>query len=193
MKNIFIPLTLVFFSMIVFGQINKTTIKCRIWNRTSFCTPPDSVNVPSKACQIESNPIEVYCGDLDKKENLVCIWLTFEVINNFLPISSKFENVTLISKNSKKQLHPYAYLNNIISLKESRKYYEKHPIHNKLTAADLVLFKDIKSVYFSNESTWDTYDIMLFPNIKYDLFFIFEEGNVGDKFIISNFIETEIK
>ncbi len=169
MKKIFITLIALVMTMAVFGQ-TKEIIKCRIWKTKSFCTLPDSVNVPGAVNYSNTYIKGLSCSDLDKKENLVGVWVTFQGKNlTMLSLTSHYENITLVRKNTQEKIHPYAYME------------RSKPIE-----------KDGKPQYNSKESTIGTCKYELKPNKRYDVFIIFEAGQVGDKLIIDNFLETEI-
>jgi hypothetical protein len=48
-------------------------------------------------------------------------------------------------------------------------------------------------IFSSNKSTFEKCVFELKPKGKYDLFIIFEAAEVGDKLIIEDFLEAEIK
>ena len=169
MKKIIITLTAVIMTISAFAQTSEI-VKCRIWKPKSFCTLPDSVNVPGAVNYSDTYLVGVSCSKLDKKKNLVGIWVTFQGKNvNKLSLTSHYENITLVRKDTKEQLHPYAYMERS---------------------------EPIRAVggpqYNSKESTMERCDFKLEPYKRYDLFILFEAGEEGDKIIISNFLEAEI-
>jgi hypothetical protein len=168
LKKIFLTLAAVVITIATFGQTSET-INCRIWKTKSFCTIPQSANLPGRVNFSHTLVKTVSCSELDKKKNLVGVWVTFKGKNaSELKMTSFYKNISLICKDTKDTLHPIAYL-------------------------DMSQSNGRELIYTSNESTFGECIFKLKPKKKYDLFVIFSAGQVGDKLIIDNFLEAEIK
>jgi len=169
MKKYIITLVVFVMTITAFGQ-TKEIVKCRIWKTKSFCTLPDSINVPGAVNYTNTKIIGLPCDDLDRKANLVGVWVTFKGKNvRTLSMKSHYENITLVRKNSQEKIHPYAYMERSKPIREEG-----------------------KPQYNSKESTMGACNFELKANKRYDLFIIFDAGQAGDKLIIDNFLETEI-
>lgn len=170
MKKTIIILTIVIMAIASFGQTDST-VTCRIWKTKSFCTLPDGVNVPGAIHYSNTHMIGIPCQNLDKNDSLVGVWVTFQGKNaSELHMKSHYENISLVLKKTGRAIHPVAYME------------RSKPIH-----------KEGDPEYAHKSSTAAEYYFELVPRGKYDLFIIFNTANVGDKLIIANFLEAEIK
>ena len=168
MKKFFIILTLSFLATSAFGQ-TREVVKCRIWKTKSYCILPPAVNVPSHATYpIGVSSSSILCGELDK-QNVVGVWLTIRDKDvSKLLLKNNYSNITLIRKDTEETLHPVAYLNRV--------------------------GKEGNPQYLSGKSSFGggcVYELK--PKERYDIFILFETAEVGDKLIIEDFLETEIK
>lgn len=153
----------------VFGQ-TKEMVKCLIWNTESFCTLPDSVNVPGAVHYSNTTAYGISCKDLDKGD-FVGIWVTFQGKDvKELNMTGHYDNISLINKETGEVSHPVAYM-------------ERHK----------PILEEGNPVYLSNETNIGQSRYVLIPKEKYDLFIIFETAEIGDKLIIENFLEIEIE
>ena len=152
MKKVFFILTMFLITISVFGQA-KEIVTCQIWKTESFCKIPESVNVPWEISAEAMETFGVLCDKLDA-QNLVGIWITFEgKSNEELYLTSHFNNISLVSKDSKEVLHPIAYMikSNLPSQKE-------------------------KMYYITNESTFGKCVYKLNSQEKYDLVMLFKKA-----------------
>lgn len=169
MKNFVIIFAMSLMTTFAFGQ--KERIQCQIWTTESFCDLPASVNVPARINYSDTTiNYGEQCESLDK-QNFVGVWVTFQGKDTKeLNFTSQYRNISLIRKQSKEVLHPVAYM-------------ERSNPHS-----------DGKfPVFLTNKSTFGKCTYELKPNEKYDLFILFEAAEVGDKLVIEDFLEAEIK
>ena len=168
MKNVFLILTMSLLTTAVFGQ-TKEKVVCRIWKTKSFCEIPENVNVHGAVIYQHASMLGVSCNSLDT-QNFVGVWVTFQGKNvDSMKMKSRYENISLIRKNTKEVLHPVAYMERADQL-------------SRYTPA-----------FNSNESTFKECIFVLNSNEKYDLFILFEAAEIGDKLVIEDFLEAEIK
>jgi hypothetical protein len=170
-KKFFSVLVLFSLSVSAFGQAREI-IKCRIWKTSSFCTIPNTVNIPENAKYLVGVSISnIQCSELDKQK-LVGIWVTIREKNvSELRLKNNFSNVKLIRKDSGEVLYPVAYMS------------RSKPVG-----------KEGNPQYLSGKSTFGgecVYELK--PRERYDLFIIFETAEVGDKLVIEDFLEAEIR
>jgi hypothetical protein len=170
MKRFMITIAVFVMTFAAIGQTGEI-VKCRIWKTKDFCTLPDSVNVPGGVSYSNTFIRAVSCSELSKNENLVCVWVTFQGKKaTELIMVSHYKNITLVRKDNKEKIHPFAYMERSIPLEQV-----SGPQYN------------------SKESTMEKCVFELEPQKRYDLFIIFEAGQVGDKLIIDNFLEAVIQ
>ena len=170
MKKLIITLGMSFMAIFAFGQTNEI-VEGRIWSPTSFCRLPESANPPIGIRCSQATIYRIYCDSLDNS-NYACVWITFQGKNvKALNIKSKYKNISLIRKSTKEKLYPVAYLGGI-----SFSYGEEG-----------------NPKYATSESTFKKCTYPLKPKEKYDLFIFFEKADIGDKVVIEDFLETELK
>ena len=170
MKKILITLTMSLIAISVFGQ-TKETVEARIWGTENFCKLPESAKIAG--CIYDKTLIyQISCDSLNK-ENYTGVWITFQGKDvDTMYMESYYKNISLICKNTKEILYPVAYMAN---------YYHKDANNPK------------EPQYNSNKSIMGECKYILVPKEKYDLFIIFEKAERGDKVIIKDFLEAEIK
>ena len=170
MKKLIITLGMSFMAIFAFGQTNEI-VEGRIWSPESFCELPESANPPKGIHYSNTMIYGIYCDSLDNT-NYVCAWITFQGKDvDVLNMKSQYKNISLIRKGTKENLHPIAYL-------EGKSYSIR---------------KEGNPKYVTNESTFEECIYTLKPKEKYDLFIFFEKADIGDKIVIENFLETELK
>ena len=172
MKKIFITLTMSLIAISVFGQ-TKETVEARIWKTESFCNLPESANVPSGVIYSNTFIYGICCDSLNK-ENYTGVWITFEGKDvDTISMKSHYENISLVCKDTKEILHPTAYMGS--------GYIYKNGKHERGAS------------YNSRQSTMEECKYPIVPKEKYDLFIIFEKAQAGDRIIMEDFLEAEIK
>jgi len=170
-KSFFVVFFLFLSSISTFGQAREI-IKCRIWKTSSYCTIPNTVNIPENAkYSVGASITNIRCSELDKQK-LVGIWVTVREKNvSELHLKNNFNNVKLIRKDSGEVLYPVAYMS------------RSKPVG-----------KEGNPQYLSGKSTFGgecVYELK--PRERYDLFILFEAAEVGDKLVIEDFFEAEIR
>ena len=172
MRKIFITLAMSLIAVSVFGQ-TKETVEARIWKTESFCNLPETAKVPSAINYSSTFMYGITCDSLNK-EYYTGVWITFEEKDvNTMSMKSHYKNISLIQKTTKETLYPVAYM------------------ESGYTHRNGAFTKEPK--YTSNQSTMEECKYILKPREKYDLFIIFEKAEIGDKVIIEDFLEAEIK
>ena len=142
--------------------------RANAWKKlTCFCNVPDSLSLPSwraDSLQIES----VSCEQLDKKNNLIGIWLKLsEKDGSSFLLKGNFKNINQEKKNSKEIIYPEAIYWNLA-------YDDQHGYINSNFKTNGVKVK------------FGTHKII-------DLIIIFPNAEKGDKLIIKDFIETLVQ
>ena len=173
MKKGLLIVVLSFFTVAAFGQAREI-IKCRIWKPKSFCEIPNTVNIPENAkFSVGVSITNMQCSELDKMKNVMAIWVTVREKNvNELRLKDNFNNVRLIRKESGDTLQPIAYM----SRSKPAGKAEGNPQYLSSKSS------------FGGECVYE-----LKPRERYDLFIVFETVEAGDKLIIDDFFEAEVK
>jgi hypothetical protein len=172
MKKFFLILVMSFAAIAVYGQAREV-IKCRIWKTNTYCTIPNTVNVPENAkYKVGASLTSMQCSELDKQKQLVGVWVTVREKNvSELRLTNNYSNIKLIRKDSLEVLQPIAYMN------------RSKPVG-----------KEGNPQYLSSKSTFGgecVYELK--PRERYDLFIFFEAAEVGDTLVIEDFFEAEIR
>jgi len=174
MKKFGIILILLSISFLASSQ-TKTEAKCSLWKPKTFCDISDTLNVPSALQCIHCTWSTLKCEKIEKKGNFIGVHIRFSSkTDSTFSLESKFKNITLIKKVGEKKIHPYAILwyGQEFDKDEHMIWYLGYMIKKFRAKEYIVKFK---------------------PNKPYDLIFLFRKAAQGDKIVIDNFIETEIK
>lgn len=167
-------ITIILFSFcLTFGTIAQkvSIVKCKIWKPESFCTFPDSLKTSGTFC-LDCTWKNKTCKQIDKKKRLIGVWITFTAENDtsFI-LANKFKNISLVRKNNKKILHPFAFL-----------HWDQIYVDHKL------IFEYIYMTYIRSKHYFLTFK----TKVDVDIILIFPYAEEGDKIIIDNFLQAEI-
>ena len=173
MKKISLLIIAIIIAVASNAQTNSD-IKCRLWKPKSYCDIPDTLtSVSNSICQV-CIMNELSCSGIDSLKDKAGVWLTIpSKYGSSFKIKSRFKNISLVKKSNCKKNHPCAILN-FYDTNYKKKYKKNIGYISKVLKA--IGF----TVYLKNDS-------------KVDLILIFPEAEIGDKIIIKNYIQAEIK
>ena len=171
MKTIIIVLLLIIVSITTFTQ-NITDLKCTLLKPASFCDINPLSILPDSSYGTDCYWKIKTCMQMNKEKKLVGVILTFKnEKNNAIEFKTKYDNIKIKDKNNV-VIHPVAMLCDAGLVDDDK---------TKSEARYFTKFKVKKYVNYWNTGSKTTI-ILLFP-----------KAEKGDKFIIDNFIETEIQ
>lgn len=174
MKKILLVALLYNLSISFYGQ-NSINSKIEIWQPSSFCNIPETINIDYRISCKECSWDYIDCAKLDKKK-LKSVIITFNSKkDSTFNFTTKFENIYLISKESGKKIHPCSILmaDKEVLIDEDNIQFVQAYMTNKFKANKYVLAFDLDK--------------------DYNLILLFDAANVGDTIIVENFIQNEIK
>ena len=172
MKKTLVLLSGLVIIIISYGQSVKS--KIRLWQPESFCNMPDDINICYKISCRDCSWKYAGCEKIDKKK-LKAVRITFcSSVDSTLSLTSKFENISLQSKNSGRILHPVAIL-----MAESDFNHDTGESYHYMS-------------YMTNHFKVEYYTLTFDTDVPYDLILLFDDAVAGDNIVIDNFIQGEI-
>lgn len=150
---------------------NISIVKCKIWKPESFCDLPDSIKTPGSYC-LDCTLKNKTCKQIEKKKNLVGVWITFtaETDTTFV-LANKFKNISLVRKNNKKEIRPYAFLH-----------------WDQIFSDHKLIFEYVYMTFVRSKN----YYLIFKAKTQVDIIFIFPGAEKSDKIVIDNFLQVEI-
>jgi hypothetical protein len=172
MKKTTILLFLILLSFTVSAQ-NFSNIICTIWKTSSFCDHIDSYHFIDSSFCTSCSGKDMTCEQMDKKNHLVGVRLTFKnETNNTFEYKTKYNNISIIRKKDNSKIHPIAIL------------YTPQLVKNGKILSEAIFWTHFKAERYIN---------YLKAGNQTDIIMLFPEADKGDKLIIDGFIEAEIE
>jgi len=176
MKHLGTLLILFGLTFTTFAQ-TKIDANCHLWTPKNLCDISDTLNIPSqlKAKNVTGNTLT--CKEMEKKnKNLQGVIIRFSsMTDSTFTLTSKFKNITLKKKTDGKIIHPYAIM-----------WYG-------FTFPDSTGRENEFIGYMINHFRATEYNVYFKLNKTYDLILLFDSAEKGDRIVVDNFVDVEIK
>ena len=176
MKHLGTLLILFGLTVTTFAQ-TKVDANCHLWTPKNLCDISDTLNIPShlKAKNAKWNTLT--CKEMENKnKSLQGVIISFSSkTDSTFSLTSKFENISLTKKADGKVIHPYAIMWNGFTLPDSTER------ENEFIG------------YMINHFKATEYNVYITLNRTYNLILLFDSAVKGDRIVVENFLDVEIK